>query len=252
MNAVTEQSSAWIRRFQPAPAAGTRLVCFPHAGGSATFYLPVARSLAPAVDVLAIQYPGRQDRRTEPGIDDLHQLADLVAEELRAWQDRPVVYFGHSMGATLAFEVARRLQPEGLGPTALVASGRRAPSCYRPGAVHLGDDAHVVAELRKLSGTAGNLLDDDEVLQMIMPALRSDYRAVETYRYQPGPALSCPILMLTGDSDPEVTPAEARAWAVHTTAGFELQTFPGGHFYLNEQAPAVLAAMADYLHPESA
>jgi pyochelin biosynthetic protein PchC len=245
MTAVTEQSSAWIRRYNPAPHAPTRLVCFPHAGGSATFYLPVARAMAPALDVLAVQYPGRQDRRSERAIDDIRELADSVVAELKPWLDRPVALFGHSMGATVAFEVATRLERDGVVPVALVVSGRRAPSRFRPGHVHQFDDRQMVAELRKLSGTDATLLGDEEVVRMILPAIRSDYRAVETYRYHPGPKLTCPVLTLMGDRDPEVTPDEAQAWAEHTSGRFDLRTFPGGHFYLNEHATAVMDAIAE-------
>lgn len=107
------ETGAWVRRFHPdGRDAAHRLICFPHAGGSASFYFPVSRALTPGVDVLAIQYPGRQDRRHEPCIDSIAALADALAEEVRPWCDRPVTFFGHSMGATLAFEVARRLEAE--------------------------------------------------------------------------------------------------------------------------------------------
>jgi len=240
-------NSAWIRRFHPAPDAGTRLVCFPHAGGSATYYFPVSRALSPAVDVLAIQYPGRQDRRAEPCVDDLRTLADRVVDELRGWVDRPVTLFGHSLGATLAFEVAVRLRREGVTPLGLFASGRRAPCRHRDERVHLFDDDGLVADLKRLSGTDSQMLDDDEVLRMILPATRSDYRAAETYRYQPAPPLDCPIVALVGDDDPQVSIDEARSWGEHTTAGFDLRVFPGGHFYLNTHAPAVLRVITEHI-----
>ncbi|WP_457031914.1 thioesterase II family protein [Kitasatospora sp. P5_F3] len=247
MSVTSVESGAWTRRFHPAPEAPTRLVCFPHAGGSATYYFPVSRALSPGLDVVSIQYPGRQDRRHEPGVDSVDRLADLVVEELGDWLDRPLALFGHSLGATLAFEVAKRLERRGVVPVALFASGRRAPSRHRPGRVHLYGDAELIANLKKMSGTDAQVLGDDEMLQMIMPAIRSDYKAAETYQYRPGPKLSCPIIALTGDEDPEVNLEEARAWSEHTTAGFEMQVFQGGHFYLNQHAPAVLRAITTQL-----
>jgi surfactin synthase thioesterase subunit len=244
---ATTDTTTWIRRYHPAPHAPTRLVCFPHAGGSATFYFPVSRALSPSVDVLAIQYPGRQDRHTEPCIDDMATLADLVTDELGPWLDRPVTLFGHSMGATLAFEVARRLEAAGTTPLGLFASGRGAPTRQRDERTHLVTDDRLLAELRRLSGTEARMLDDQELVRMILPALRSDYRAVETYRYRSGPQLRCPVLALVGDADPKVTIDEARSWAEHTTGRFTLRVFPGGHFYLNDHAPAVLAAISAYI-----
>jgi pyochelin biosynthetic protein PchC len=239
-SAAPASTGSWIRRFHPAPDARTRLVCLPHAGGSATFYFPVSRAMSPGVDVLAVQYPGRQDRRTEPCVEDLGRLAELVTEALRPWLDRPFALFGHSMGATVAFEVARRLEDDGVSPLAVFASGRRAPSCHRDERVHLADDRGLVAELTRLSGTNSQMLDDGDALRMILPAVRADYRAAETYRYRPGPPLACPIVALTGDADPHVTLDEARSWAAHTTADFDLAVYPGGHFFLTDHATAVM------------
>ncbi|MFF0649237.1 thioesterase II family protein [Streptomyces tendae] len=247
MTAAPAQSQAWVRRYRPAPDAAVRLVCFPHAGGSATFYYPVAQALAPVLDVLAVQYPGRQDRHTEPPVDDIHVLADVVTEELVAdWNDRPLLLFGHSMGAMVAYEVACRLQRRGTVPVGLFASGRRAPSTYRDENVHLADDEGLVAEMRRMQGTDAQVFEDEEILRMILPAVRSDYRAVETYRHQPAPPLSCPVVALNGRDDPQVTPQEAQAWESHTASGFRLLTYPGGHFYLSAQAPEVLREIREF------
>ena len=164
----------WIRRYHQAPDSPVRLVCFPHAGGSASFFFPVAKALAPAIDVTAVQYPGRQDRRTEPNIDNIADLADAILPAVRPLTDRPLAFFGHSMGAILAYEVALRLEKDGAAPlTRLYASGRRAPSRYREETVHKRDDAGVIAELRGLSGTDADLLGDAETLEMILPAINA-------------------------------------------------------------------------------
>jgi surfactin synthase thioesterase subunit len=240
MTGTSAMTGTWVRRFEPAPDAPTRLVCFPHAGGSATYYYPVAKALAPSIETLAIQYPGRQDRRHEPCIDDIRVLADLVVDEIRDWADRPTALFGHSMGATLGFEVALRLQAIGVGPLVLFASGRRAPSTHRDETVHLLDDDGLVADLKRLSGTQSALLGDDEVIRMVLPSVRSDYRAAETYRWYGSDELRCPIVALTGDADPQVTLAEAEAWARHTTESFRLRVYDGGHFFLNDHAADVM------------
>ncbi|SPF04010.1 thioesterase II family protein [Streptomyces sp. MA5143a] len=223
--------SPWIRRFHPAEGAAARVVCLPHAGGSASFYFPLSRALAPSSEVLAVQYPGRQDRRAEPCVDELGKLADLVVDELVPWLDRPLVLFGHSMGATVAFEVATRLRRRGVVPLELFASGRRAPSTHREESTYLLDDDALIAEVFRLAGDDMEI-PDEELVRMTLPAIRSDYKAAETYRHHPGEPLSCPITVLTGDRDPKVTAEEAAAWRTHTTARCDVRTYRGGHFFL--------------------
>ncbi|WP_335936415.1 thioesterase II family protein [Streptomyces sp. PTD5-9] len=246
MTTPAEQDRLWIRRYHPRPDAAVRVVCLPHAGGSATFYRPLSAALPVLADVLSVQYPGRQDRRAEPCVPTIQELADQVTSVLLAWADRPLVLFGHSMGATLGFEVARRLeQDHGIVPHALFASARRAPATSRTETVHLRDDDGIIAEMRLLSGTEAAVLDDTELIRMAMPAIRADYRAVETYAYRPGPRLSCPVWSLVGDNDPKVTLDEARAWSQHTDGAFEFRVFRGGHFYLTEHQREIVRLIAD-------
>lgn len=239
----------WIRRLRPAPEAPVQLVCLPHAGGSAAFYHPVAKALAPDVDVLAVQYPGRQDRHREPGLTSLTELADRVADALSPWAERPLVLFGHSMGALLGYEVAARLEAAGTAPLALFASARRAPSIHREQSVHLRSDEGVVDELRSLGGVEPVFLEDPELRGLILPAVRSDYEAIETYRHTARPPLGIPVTVLTGDDDPQVTAEEAAAWSAHTTGPFALRTFEGGHFYLTDHFSEVLSLLRAALAP---
>jgi surfactin synthase thioesterase subunit len=254
--------SRWVRRW-PSGAGGddppVRLVCFPHAGGAATAFAPLARVLAGRIDVAAAQYPGRQERLAEPGLDSITALAEAIRPELRDLLDRPFALFGHSMGALVAFELASLLEHEpapDLDPdparaplVGLFASGRRAPSTQRNENVHRGGDAGLLREVARLGGTPLELLADDDVQAMMLPALRADYKAIETYAWRPGPALECPIWALVGGDDPLTTEREAAAWGAHTTGTFELHTFPGGHFYLAEHWPEVADLVAAKLTP---
>ncbi|WP_194910935.1 thioesterase II family protein [Catenulispora rubra] len=237
-------TSPRFQRYKPAPEAGIRLVCLPHAGGAAPFYLEFARTLHPDVDVLAVQYPGRQELWREPVIESLTELADRVAAELVPWCDRPVALFGHSLGALLGYEVARRLADAGRPAAALFASGRRAPSVRRPEIAHLLNDRDLVRELAALGGTDPRVLEDEEVLRLTLPVVRADYRAVDSYRYEPGPPLDCPVTVLTGRDDPQVRPQEAEAWRGHAGGEFEVVTFSGGHFFLVEHSRAVTELVA--------
>ncbi|GGU31783.1 thioesterase II family protein [Lentzea flava] len=230
-------STLWFRRFAEAPDGAPRLVCFPHAGGAASWYQPFAQAFHGRAELVAVQYPGRQDRRSEPLIDDIRRLADAIAPLLS--RDRPLHLFGHSMGAMVAFEVALRHEPDHL-----FVSGRRAPQIVRDDRVHQRDDAGLLAEVRKLAGTNARVFDDEELVRMVLPAIRADYRAAETYRYRPGPPLGCPLTALTGDADPKASVHEVEQWRERTTGPFALKVFPGGHFFLSDNRSAVAAVVS--------
>jgi len=188
-----------------------------------------------------VQYPGRQDRHREPLIDNAADLADQISTALLPIARRPFAFFGHSMGAVLAFEVARRLRTGlGVSPQRLFVSGRAAPSRARKGNVHQRDDAGLLAELNRLGGTDERLLNDEEVLPGILTVSRNDYEVAETYAWVPGEPLDCPVTALLGIADPQATVEEAEAWREHTTGPFDLRVFPGGHFYLDQARAAVL------------
>ncbi|MFE4663517.1 thioesterase II family protein [Streptomyces sp. NPDC056716] len=244
----------WIRRFHPGAGRAPRLVCFPHAGGSAGFYRRLSELLHPRVEVLAVQYPGRLERRDEPLFTEIAPLADAIAGVLEPSWGTPPAFFGHSMGAVVAYETARRLGARtGAGPVALFASGRRAPSTVRDGErLHLAGDGELVAEIVRQGGTPPELLADPEMRALVLPALRGDYRAIETYRHRPGPRITAPVTVLVGAGDAKVTAREARAWEGHTDGTTEVLSFDGGHFFLAEQPERIAAVIRSRLLPAAA
>ncbi|MBB1257458.1 thioesterase II family protein [Streptomyces alkaliterrae] len=234
----SEPPNPWLRRYFPRPGAGRRVVFFPHGGGSASFYRPLVRELPDGVEGVVVQYPGREDRIGDPCRTDMPGLVEPLAEALTELDDKPVWFFGHSMGASVAHEVTRLLGRAGEAvPERLVVSGRPGPSRQRPDDKHL-DDERLWADVCQLGGTDPQLLQIPGVREMTLPVLRADYRLVGTYRPEPGRHLSVPVSVCYGTEDPEVDTADAAAWAEVTSAHTELVRFPGGHFYLRGTARA--------------
>lgn len=243
---TTGITNGWMRCFHPVASAPARLVCFPHAGGSASSFHGLSAELADTVEVLVVQYPGRHDRLGDPVPTDLLELADHLVNPVLDYVDRPVGFFGHSMGATVAFEVARRLAAVDRDIHVLFASSRSAPSCPKPRTAPI-EDGEILSELVLLNGIAADAINNDELLRLIMPALRADYRAVASYRYRPGPPLRCQVVVLLGRDDPLVTLDDVAGWSLHTSADTDLRVFDGGHFYLDGQRSAVASLVRQRL-----
>ncbi|NED82121.1 thioesterase [Streptomyces sp. SID11233] len=237
----------WIRCFRPAPDAGVQVLCFPHAGGSASGYYPLSTELAGVAETLVVQYPGRHDRIAEPFAERFGEVVDAVLASLPTSDGRPLVLFGHSMGALLAFETARRLAAQGRSPAALFVSGSEAPALPRQARLPNppGDD-DLIGEMRLLSGTGEELLTDPEILRLALPPLRADYAMLFARTYVPGPPLRCPVVALTGDRDPRVSVEGARAWEGESAGPFELHVLSGGHFFLSDHLDRVAGLVAAY------
>ncbi|WP_067824380.1 thioesterase II family protein [Nocardia inohanensis] len=247
---IDSDNALWFRRYSPSEDARCRLLCFPHAGGAATFFAPFARELAPDIDAVAVQYPGRQERYREPLVAELAALVDGICGAMGRSTGVPTAFFGHSMGAIVAYEVAKQLDPLSADyPVALFASGRRGPSTYRDERVDTLPDSEIRRELLLLGGTGRVLLDDPDMAEAITRVFRNDYRAIGGYQDTEGPHLHCPVVALTGDDDPYASPAEVRAWRNHTRSDFTMHSFPGGHFYLADQVSEISDIIRGELPP---
>ncbi|MFF4077774.1 thioesterase II family protein [Streptomyces sp. NPDC001777] len=220
-------------------------MCFAHAGGSAAAFRALPGLLPDDVQLLAVQYPGRQDRYTEPCMGSMEAMADAVTAALAPFLDRPMAFFGHSLGAAVAYEAALRLErAHGTVLAHLFVSGRSAPSRSRTSReLHRLDDDELLAELSSLGGMAPEVLADPGLGSVVLPALRADVRIAETYRAEPGCRTGAPVTAYHGESDTGVEEADARAWSAHTTADFAFRSFAGGHFYLNHRTPELVADM---------
>jgi medium-chain acyl-[acyl-carrier-protein] hydrolase len=227
-----------IVRWQIAPAARLRLVCFPYAGGGAASFRGWACGLPPWVEVLAVELPGRGRRFHERPHRDCAALVREAVALLLPFLDRPFLIFGHSMGALIAFEVARALRRHRAPmPERLLVSGAAAPHTPRRGrALHRLADDDLITALRDLNGTPPQVLDSREMIDLVLPTLRADFELFDTYCCTPEPPLTCPLSVFGGTRDRFAPAGALEPWREHTTAGFALHMVPGEHFFLADQA----------------
>ena len=227
-------STPWLGGPPPSPDARLRLFCFPFAGGGASAYQGWIGKLPEGAELCRIQLPGRENRFVDPAIDDGKVLINALAQELRPFLDVPFAFFGHSMGSMISFELIRLLAREhGPQPLAFFPSGHRGP--HMPlRRRHWADlpKPELISELQDIDGIPQELLEHDELLELLLPTVRADLKLYETYEYEPGDPLSCPITAFGGDGDALVNAEELAGWAQHTSAASEHHILPGGHFYL--------------------
>lgn len=239
------ETTRWLPSRRPNPAPRLRLFCFPYAGGSVTVFNTWAAALPPAIELCAVQYPGRGGRMAETPHRAIAPIAHELLPAIRPLLDRPFAFFGHSMGALVAFELARLVRAEGFTLAQLFVSAHRAPQLPDPDEpLHALPEPELIERLRELNGTPPEVLAHAELLQLLLPVLRADFAACETYQYQDGPPLTCPIAAFGGLRDPHVSREMLAAWGSQTTSGCAVRMFPGDHFFLNSDRQLLLAAIA--------
>jgi medium-chain acyl-[acyl-carrier-protein] hydrolase len=201
------------------------------------------------MELRAVSLPGRESRLREPPFTRVRSLVDALVPDVAPLLDAPCAIFGHSLGAIVGFELARALRDRtGVEPVHLFVSACRAPDDGDPRKpLHRLTRPELVRELRRLDGFDPEVLGNDELLDLVLPALRADLAMLDTYRYDAGAPLECPITTFAGMDDTHAPPERVLAWRRHTTTSFTLRAYPGGHFFLREGASPVLAGIADDL-----
>ncbi|HWO66724.1 MAG TPA: alpha/beta fold hydrolase [Umezawaea sp.] len=236
----------WIQRPRPNPDARLRLVCLPYSGGRASVFKGLAANLPDDVEVCAVELPGHGRRLGEAPMTRLRPLVERLTDVVEGVRP-PFVLLGYSVGALIAFETAHEFARRGLpGPRALFVAAARAPHLRsaRP-PLHELSRAELVDGLHRLAGQHNALLDDEELVDVMMPVIRADLGLDETYEPRRGNPLDCPIAAFGGSADWTVSRAELKAWGEHTTGEFFATTLPGGHFFLDSARLRFARALTD-------
>jgi len=224
-----------LRRFSGGPQSRVRLVCFPWAGAGASVFRRFAGQLPESIELLAVQLPAREDRFSEKGLVRMETVVAQIISDLIRLSDRPLVFFGHSMGSLVAYEVAQSLKINfGREPEMLIVSGSGSPGSEEiyercPGNA---TEEEFIADMRRLGGTPPEILADRQVMRTLLPAIRADYELLDTYEHRRLAQLSCPIVVCGSDADPSISRNSVEGWFRHTTGRCRQHWFSGDHFYL--------------------
>ncbi len=220
-----------------------RLFCLPFAGGGSAAYYPWTKRLLPDIELVRVNLPGREARLREAPFNRVGPLVNALVEELVIWMDRPFAIYGHSIGALVAFELARELRRRNLrAPARLFFSGYRAP--HLPPAekpFSILPDGQFIDRVRQYGGLPDFVAQNEELLEMFLPTLRADFEMAEAYLYKAEAPLECPFTAFGGLSDPKVTRERILAWKMHTSMHFTSHFFPGGHFFIQDSESSVLS-----------
>ncbi len=246
----------WIVRVKPNPGASCRLFCFPYAGAGASVYRKWQEGLPDHVEVCAVQPPGRESRFGETAAGDMDGLISALVPGLSGAMDRPFYFFGHSMGALTAFELTHRLREEGRPlPEYLFLSGRRAPAIRdeRP-LLHDLPDERFMEELTRFNGTPAAVLENRELMEIMLPILRSDFRIIENHSHRKKAPLALPLMVFGGRDDPRTPPDTLGPWEEETVSDFHLFVMEGDHFFIHDRREALLERIAGKMasHPGGA
>ena len=242
-----------IYRPSPQDTPSVRLFCLPFAGGSAATYRLWPRHLPDSIELIAYQPSGRAHRLREPPLTSIDAMVEAVLAEFSPWMDRPFALFGHSLGAVVASECTRVLEARGHSPIHLFVSARAPGGELDDRIHHLPDDEFIAAMNRRYRGIPDEILKYPDVLALLLPPLRADRQALETFRPAPGRArIACPTTVFGGALDRAVPRHDLQSWHDEVAGPCRIRVFPGDHFYLEPQRADLVAEIAAALAPASA
>lgn len=239
----------WISGVGLCPEARLRLICFPAAGASPAMYRSWARALSPDFEVCPVVLPGRDRRLREAPKRSMTELIDEIAVHLPSLADRSLAVFGHSLGAWIGYELVRRLEEEGrVAIEHLIVAACAAPQVGdRRAPLHSLPEAEFIAAVREFGGTPPAVFESVELLSLALPVLRADFELYETYVYRERGPLECGISAWGGVEDTSVSPPALEAWREQSSQTFDLELFPGGHFFLEPNEHLVLERLQSLL-----
>ncbi|WP_413160463.1 thioesterase II family protein [Capilliphycus salinus ALCB114379] len=244
---TTQNFNTWLTCPQPNPEAKLRLFCFHYAGGGALIFRNWSYYFSSSIELCAVELPGRGKRLREPAYTKMKPLIQALSLALDSYLDKPFVFFGHSMGGLVSFELARQLRREyGFTPQHLFVSGCRAPQIPDPDPpIHQLSNSEFIEQLRRYNGTPEAILQNKELMDLLMPCLRADFAVLETYNYQYEPPLNCGITAFNGSADQQVNQADMLAWEDQTGADFYLKTIAGDHFFIHSHQSLLLQFISE-------
>jgi medium-chain acyl-[acyl-carrier-protein] hydrolase len=236
----------WLAYREVNPRARMRMFCFPYAGGGASIFRGWAASLPADVEVCPVQFPGRESRLREQPFTRSEAMVAATADALQPVFDLPFVFFGHSMGAAVGFELTRELRRRGWPqPLQLFVSGRRAPHLPpREEPIYALPEPEFLIKLKELNGTPQEVLEHEELMRLLIPILRADFEVNETYTFAAEEPIDVGISALGGIGDEDVTREDVEAWKEHTRGRFRMRMLPGDHFFIHSAKNLVLESVA--------
>lgn len=243
-----QKNNPWLLVRKPRPRAAIRLFCFPFAGGGASIFREWPEKLPGDIEVCAVQYPGRENRIRESPVDNLHVIVTTLFNLLLPRMDIPYAFFGHSLGAKIAFETAKKLSKErGYHPACLFVSGSRAPHITAKLQLHQLGETEFINSLRRYAGTPEVVLQNRELMNVFLPMLRADFILAEKFDSDPSEKVEFPICAFVGDND-EIAPLhEVEEWRRFTNGHFEMKVFKGDHFFFKSVQSLLFESMIKVL-----
>jgi len=239
--------SKWFLISRPKPLARYRLFCFPYAGGSAAAFLPWEDLLPPQIELVTIQAPGRGSRLDESPLTSVVDLAGQLVGAIPPMLDRPYLTYGHSMGSAVSFELLHLLKAHGLPlPRRYFGAATQAPHIPRRIAPFYDyPREQFIAELKRFGGTPDAILENTELMEMLVPMLRTEFRAAYAYHRDPVVKLECAASIFGGARDEMVLPEELPAWQEHFLEQVDSRLFEGSHFFLEDNKEEVVSAVCE-------